>query len=111
MPGAEGWVVATAWHPSQDDPVSLQFKEDFEAVNGKSPQDLHVYFYNTLWTAIHAIELAGTDDPVDIARAARSGSLEFDTPMGKAHFDTNGESDLRNVYVQIQKGGVIVPFP
>jgi len=110
MPGAEGWIIVSPWHVSQDDPESVRFKEDFEAVNGKLPQDLHVYFYNTLWTAVHAIELAGTDDPADIAEEARSGNLEFDTPMGRAHIGTDGENGLRNMYVQVQEGGVIVPF-
>jgi len=111
MPGAEGWIIVTSWYPSKDDPASLKFKEDYEAINGKTPTDLHVYFYNCLWTAVQAIELAGTDDREAVATAARSGNLEFDTPMGRAHFDTDGHSGLGNVYVQIQKGGVIVPFP
>jgi len=109
MPGAEGWILIVPWHPSMGDPASTKFKEDFEAVNGRLPTDMHVYFYNSLWTAIHAIELAGTDDPMEIARAARSGNLEFDTPMGRAHFDTAGHSGLRNMYVQVRDGEV-VPF-
>jgi len=109
MPGAQGWIIITAWYLTKDDPASIKFREDFEAVNGSSPTDMHVYFYNSLWTAIHAIELAGTDDPVDVARAARSGNLEFDTPMGRAHIDAEGHSGLRNTYLQIQDG-TMVPF-
>jgi len=109
MPGAQGWIMITSWHPLKDDPASVKFKEDFEAVNGQTPSDLHVYFYNSLWTAIHAIELAGTDDPEDVARAARSGNLEFDTPMGMVHMTTEGHSGLRNIYLQIQDGEM-VPF-
>jgi len=111
MPGAEGWIVITAWDPSKNDPESVKFKEDFEAVDGKLPTDLHAYFYNTLWTAIHAIEQAGTDDPEDIARYARSGDLEFDTPLGRQHIGTDGVSTVRQTYVQFQEGGVVVPFP
>jgi len=110
LPGAEGWFVISPWHPSLDDPESLKFKESFEAVNGRLPTDLHVYFYNTLWTAIHAIELAGNDDPVEVAKAARSGNLEFDTPMGRAVYGTDGNNGLRNIFVQIHEGGVMVPL-
>jgi len=111
MPGAEGWILVTAWHPSKDDPESTKLKEDFEAVNGELPTDLHVYFYNTLWTAVHAIEQADTDDPEDIARYARSGNLEFDSPMGRQHIGTDGMSTVHQISVQIQEGGVVVPFP
>lgn len=111
MPGAQGWIVMTSWDLSKTDPESIKFKEDFKAVNGKLPTDMHVYFYITLWTAIHAIEQAGTDDPEAIGRFARSGNLEFDTPMGRATFGTDGNNSLRNIFVQIQKGGVYVPFP
>jgi len=111
MPGAEGWIVISPWHPSKDDPASVRFKDDFEAVNGTSPAEFHMYFYINLWTAIHAIELAGTDDPLDVDQAARSGHLEFDTPMGRAHFGTDGLPEgLKHMYVQIQKGGATVPF-
>jgi len=111
MPGADGWILMTAWHPSKDDPESVKYKEDYEAVNGQLPSDLDVYFYNCLWTAIHAIELAGTDNREDIAQAARSGNLEFDTPMGRQHLGPDGVSILRQMYVQIQEDGVVVPFP
>jgi len=109
MPGAEGWFVITSWHPAKDDPASVKFRENFETVNGRTPTDMHVYFYNAIWTAVQAIEQAGTDDPVDVARFARSGNLEFDSPMGRAHFDTDGHSGLGNMVLQIQDG-TMVPF-
>jgi len=111
MPGAVGWIVISPWHSSADDPESLRLKEYFAAAtDGDIPAPMHIYMYNTLWTAIHAIELAGTDDPEDIARAARSGNLEFDTPMGKNRVGTDGNNSLRSIFVQIQEGGVTVPI-
>jgi len=44
------------------------------------------------------------DDPEDIARAARSGDLEFDTPMGRVHFGTDGINNVGNGVVQIKDG-------
>ena len=67
-----------------------------------------MYYYYCLWTAIEAIKLAGTDDPVVIAQAARSGNLEVETPMGLAHFGSTGESDLHLTLVEIEEGGKTV---
>ena len=86
-----------------------KFKEDYEAANGKLPIDMHAYFYNAIWAAIYAIELAGTDDPEAIAQAARSGNLEFDTPSGRAHFGPDGHSGLGHSFIQIQDKA-LVPY-
>jgi len=68
-----------------------------------------VYYYKCLWTAIYAIKLAGTDiDLVKIAEAVRSGKLEWDTPMGHAHYMPGGSSGLRPVMAHIE-GGQLVP--
>jgi len=113
MPGAQGWYLQVLWLPEQQNPGSVKFLNDFQAANGRAPTSTHIYYYNCLWTAISAIELAGTDtDRVAIAQAARSGKLEWDTPMGVAHFDTNGVSDLSYQIGHIEGGkivGVTVP--
>jgi hypothetical protein len=59
---------------------------------------------------LHAMELAGTDDPVAVAQAARSGNLEFDTPAGISRIQTNGYTNLHYSAVQVQEVGVFVPF-
>ena len=111
LPSAKGWLILVLWHPGLDTPASVKFKEDFQAVNGKLPDANHVFYYLNLWTAIQAIERAGTaEDTEAIARTARSGNLEFDTPVGRAHFTTDGDSGLGGVFVQIQEGGTTVSF-
>jgi len=111
--GAQGWYLQVLWLPEQQNPGSVKFLNDYQAANGQAPSSTHVYYYNCLWTAISAIELAGTDtDRVAIAQAARSGKLEWDTPMGVAHFGTNGVSDLSYQVGRIEGGkivGVTVP--
>ena len=47
--------------------------------------------YDPFWWAIKAIELAGTDEPEAVARAARSGNLTWDSPEGLQTIGTDGE--------------------
>lgn len=110
QPGAEGWIIIATWAPGKDYPASQKFEQDWKAIIGSSPSSNHVYFYLNLLTAIEAIKFAGTDDPIKIAQGFRSGNLEFDTPMGISHFDTNGETGLKYMFVQIQKDGITVEF-
>jgi len=64
-----------------------------------------------MWTAIHAMELAGTaEDGEAIIKAARSGELGFDTPMGPVHFNADGEADVKLSAVQIGEGGKLIPL-
>ncbi len=96
MPGAEGWYVLVPWLSGLDFPGATKFSNDFVAVHGKNPSATHVYFYNCLWTAIYAIELAGNDsNRTDIAQVARSGRLEWETPMGLARFNGDGSAGLQ----------------
>lgn len=108
-PGAEGWYIRVVWVPGGTYPASVKFEKDFQTVNSNAPSANHLYFYMPLWTAIHAIELAGTDtDLVAIAQAARSGKLEWDTPMGYAVFSQNGVPDLHSIIGHVE-GGKLVP--
>jgi branched-chain amino acid transport system substrate-binding protein len=110
LPGAEGWIILTTWAPGLDYPASQKFEQDWKAIIGTVPSGNHVYHYLGALTAVEAIKLAGTDDPVKVNDAIHSGNLQFDTPMGMTHFSTSGESGLKYMYVQIQKGGTTVPF-
>lgn len=106
--GAEGWMVVAFWIPGLDNPGSRKFEEDFQAVNGRAPDANQAYYYTCLWTAIHAIELAGTDDRIEVAKAARSGNLKWDAPSGSVRITPEGMTDLDAIIVEIQKGGNLV---
>jgi len=109
LPGADGWYVLLPWLASLDYPGAVKFRNDFKAMYGRLPSSTDVYFYNCLWTAIYAIELAGTDtDLVTIAQAARSGKLEWDTPMGRAHFTAEGSAGLQFTVAHVE-GGKLFP--
>jgi ABC-type branched-subunit amino acid transport system substrate-binding protein len=112
MLGAKGWYIAANWAHGVDYPGAAKFFDDFKTVNGRSAVASQIYFYNPLWTAIYAIELAGTNtDRVAIAQAARSGKLEWDTPSGHAHFMPDGTSGLKLIAERVEEGGNLVYVP
>jgi ABC-type branched-subunit amino acid transport system substrate-binding protein len=108
LTGAQGWYLVTPWLPDSQYPASQKFVQDFQAVNGNKPNPNQVYFYNSLWTAIYAIKLAGTDaDRAKIIQVSRSGNLEWDTPMGYARFGADGLSGLHETLAQIEGKNVV----
>ena len=109
--GAQGWYIRTLWYPDLPYPGNKKYEEDYYALYKAKPMISFVmYFYNPLWTAIHAVELAGTTDRVKVAEAARSGKLEWETPIGLYHITPEGEpGSLPPLYVQIQ-GKKLVPI-
>ena len=113
LPSAQGWYMLVLWLPGLEYPGAVKFLNDFQGMYGRAPTSTHVYYYNCLWTAIYAIELAGTDtNRVAIAQAARSGKLEWETPMGHARFTTEGLAELHLVLGHVEEGKlVLVPVP
>jgi branched-chain amino acid transport system substrate-binding protein len=102
QPSAEGWYEFALWVPGVEYPEAIKFYDGFKALYGSAPSSSQVYNYNCLIVAIAAIKFAGTDtDLVKIAEAARSGNLEVDTPMGHAHYTTDGQSGLGVVIAQV----------
>jgi len=103
LPGAQGWYMQVLWYPGKSDPGAAKFENDYQAMYGTLPMAPLAYYYNALWTAIYAIQMAGTDtDLVKIAQVARSGNLEWETPLGRAHFTQDGWSGLSPTWVQIE---------
>jgi len=108
QPGAQGWYVQVLWYPGRQDPGAMKFQNEYQAINGRIPMSSQVYYYNSIWTAIYAIMLAGTDtDLVAIAQAARSGKLEWDTPMGHARFTQDGWSGLQPGWARVEGGKLV----
>ena len=108
MPGAQGWYVFVLWLQGLPYPGAVKYQEDFQAMYGRMPNSSQVYFYNPLWTAIYAINLAGTDTDLEkIAQAARSGQLEWDTPMGRAHYTSQGDAGLHLTVARVEEGKLV----
>jgi ABC-type branched-subunit amino acid transport system substrate-binding protein len=112
QPGADGWYQMTLWVPGGTYPGSVKFETEYKTVNGVLPGSNTIYWYNCLWTAINAMVLAGNDtDRIAIAQAARSGKLEWETPMGLARYNTEGDPQLSYMVTHVEnKSLVIVPF-
>jgi branched-chain amino acid transport system substrate-binding protein len=115
--GAQGVYVTSMWIPGLTYPGAIKYEHDYAQANdGKMPSASQVYYYNGLWTVIEAIKLAGTDTDLEkIANLARfSGKLEWDSPMGHAHYtaESNGYPQLKAIMTQIvDKKLVAVPIP
>ena len=104
LPGAQGTYFWSLWVPGVY-PASQKFEQNFTKINNSALTLLHMYYYAGLWTAINAIQLAGTDDPQAVAQASRSGKLQWDSPMGPMTIAANGENNLTGQIVQIGSGG------
>jgi ABC-type branched-subunit amino acid transport system substrate-binding protein len=106
MAGAQGWYCDSLWVAGLKYPGAIKFQNDYQAMFGRLPTATMVYYYNGLWAAIYAIKIANTDTDLEkIAYTARfSGLLEWDTPMGHAHYtaESNGYPQLHPTITQVQ---------
>lgn len=109
QPGAQGWYSSAPWMIGLQYPGAKSFEDAFRNKYGKDPGPNDVFAYNPFWLAINAIQLAGTDNPAKVAEAARSGKLEWDSPMGHVHITPDGENGLSAVMVHSVGGGKVVP--
>jgi len=108
MPAAVGTYTAVLWLPGSDDPGMKAFEDAFKQKYGQLPAPELTYYYNCFWTAIKAIEMAGTDDPVKVAQALRSGNLEWDSAWGRLRIAPDGNGEITAMVAQIQEGGKLV---
>jgi ABC-type branched-subunit amino acid transport system substrate-binding protein len=108
MPSALGTYVSVLWLPGSDEPGMRVFENAFVQKYNRPPAPDLTYYYNCFWTAIKAIELAGTDDPEKVAEALRSGNLEWDSAWGPMRIETNGIGDVKGTVAQVQEGGKLV---
>jgi len=108
MPSAVGTYTSALWLPGSDEPGMKAFEYAFTQKYGRLPDPTLTYFYNDFWTAIKAIELAGTDDPGKVAQALRSGNLEWDSAWGPLSIATDGIGQVSMMVVQVQEGGKLV---
>ncbi len=108
MQGSIGTYTAVLWLPGSDEPGMKSFEDVFVQHYGHAPTPELTYFYNVLWTAIKAIELAGTTDRDKVAEALRSGNLEWDSAWGPLRMSADGIGEMNGMVAQIQDGGKLV---
>jgi len=108
LPGAQGTYHWALWAPGLPYPGSQEFERAFMQTHGKLPLTEHSMIYICAWTAIHAIELAGTTDHEETAEAVRSGNLHWDSPAGELTVGTDGETNLTGT-IFVCEGGKLIP--
>ncbi|MDD5093941.1 MAG: ABC transporter substrate-binding protein [Dehalococcoidia bacterium] len=102
--GAEGTYHWVSWAPGFPFPAAAAFEQTVRDVLNRSAQATDTFMYIPPWVAITAIEMAGSDKPEDIARAARSGDLAWEGPAGPITIQANGlHSNVGNI-VQYKDG-------
>ena len=107
--GAQGWYYWCLWYVGADTPGGKKLEEDYLALYGGPVYiSLISFYYHCAWSAIHAIDQAGTTDRVKVAEAARSGNLAWEAPAGPLRFTTCGEPGTMPPFiVRIQDKGVV----
>jgi branched-chain amino acid transport system substrate-binding protein len=108
LPSALGTYNSVQWIPGSDDPGMKAFEDAFTQKYNRLPDPSLTYFYNCFWTAIKAIELAGTDNPDKVAQALRSGNLEWDSPWGHLRMPPEGTGEVKTMVAQVQEGGKLL---
>jgi branched-chain amino acid transport system substrate-binding protein len=108
MPAAVGTYTAVLWLPGSDEPGMKAFEDAYTQHFGHLPDPALTYFYNSIWTAIKAIEMAGTTDHDKVAEALRSGNLEWVSAWGHLRIGTDGKGVPTMMVAQIQEGGELV---
>jgi len=103
-----GAYVSVLWIPGSADPGMKAFEDAFKKTIGREPTNDLTYYYNCFWVGIKAIELAGSTDHDKVAKAMRSGNLEFDSAWGHMRIPQNGRADFRMTVAQVQEGGKLV---
>jgi len=109
--GTEGWYVYARWLPGMDNPGSKKFQQDYKAMFGTDPDCIMELMIEPIWWSIKAIELAGTDEPEAVARAARSGNLTWDGPEGFQTMGTDGEVIPKYRLLAQVQNKTLVPVP
>ncbi len=104
LPGAEGVIAWTTWIPGSTYPGAQSFEKAYVKKYGKLPIEGQPDQYWAIWTAIKAIEMAGSSDREAINKAAHSGNLKWETPGGPVTVGTDGKGYLPGLFVQIQGG-------
>ncbi len=108
MPSALGTYSAALWVPGSADPGMKAFEDAWMQKFKRLPEPNLSYYYNGLWTAIKAVELAGTTDHDKVAQALRSGNLEWDSAWGHLRIGTDGIGQVGMMVAQIQQGGKLL---
>ncbi|MFA4836785.1 MAG: ABC transporter substrate-binding protein [Dehalococcoidia bacterium] len=107
--GAEGTYHWLLWMSGMPSPGSKEFETAWAKEYSERPTSGHAVMYQTITVALKAIEMAGSDKPGDIQKAARSGNFVWANAPGGT-FKINADGTHNNVGQIVQyKNGVLTP--
>ena len=104
---AEGTISFNGWSIFASTPGNQAFVESYRAAYGSDPDPWAAQSYATLHILNEAGSRAQSPEPMAVADALRSISL--DTILGSFSFDENGDA-IYEPYVHIVKNGKLEPF-
>ncbi|MDE0504374.1 MAG: ABC transporter substrate-binding protein [Candidatus Poribacteria bacterium] len=104
---AEGTISFNGWSIFATTPGNQAFIESYRAAYGVEPDPWAAQSYATMHILNEAGTRAGSADPMAIAEALRS--ISIDTILGSFSFDENGDA-IYEPFVHIVKDGKLVPF-
>lgn len=104
---AEGTISFNGWSNVASTPGNQAFIESYHATYGMDPDPWAAQSYAALHILNEAGNRAESADPMAIAEALRS--ISIDTILGSFSFDENGDA-IYEPFVHIVKDGKLVPF-
>ena len=108
--GAEGTYNWTLWTTGLQDEGSRSFERLYLEANGKAAMPIDEVMIYPPMVAIRAIEMAGSDKPADIAKAARSGNLVWENaPGGPFKINADGVHNHNGYIMQFKDGKLSKP--
>ncbi|MDD5094925.1 MAG: ABC transporter substrate-binding protein [Dehalococcoidia bacterium] len=108
--GSEGTYHWLLWMPGLPYPGSKEFEDIWTAQYSERPTSGHFIMYQTIWVGLKSIEMAGSDKPADIQKAARSGNFVWENaPAGPFKINANGTHNGVGL-LAYYKDGKLVPL-
>lgn len=106
---AEGVMAAAYFHPAEPRPEVRRFTDDFQARYGPPPDVWAAQGYDAVRLLAHAVEMAGTTVPEDVAAALRSMGPASTAPWtgvtGPHAFLEDGDVIGKPIVLTIMRGG------
>jgi len=112
QPGAQGTYFWAMWIPGLPYPGAKMFEQAWEEVHGSlDPEPPHVMVYLCMMSAVEAIDQANSADRDDIADLARSGTFQWESPVGLFQVGEDGENNITGIVALIKDGEAVPATP
>jgi branched-chain amino acid transport system substrate-binding protein len=107
---AEYTFAVSQWIPDAPWPGSKEFDAEYFKRTGAHPQYHGMQAYQTLMTAIQAINNAKSQDATKVRDALKNINLKT-SAFGPVKFDANGQNQHAVMITQVQSGKYVLVYP